>query len=130
VPSRFWKARPGPEEVSRLRHAVASYAAEHGMGESTIEDLTLAVSELVTNAVVPAFPDGEPPDGSICVMATVAGDEMIVRVVDDGRGMLPRVDSPGAGLGLSIAGAIARRMVVEHPARGGTEVRMTFGAAS
>ena len=49
-----------------------------------------------------------------------------LRVVDDGVGLSPRVDSPGAGLGLAIAGKVAKRMVVETPQRGGTEVRMTF----
>jgi anti-sigma regulatory factor (Ser/Thr protein kinase) len=123
--SNHWKAKPGAREVSRLRREVAAYAAEHGLGRETIDDLTLAVSEVVTNAILHAYPDGD-GEGDITVMATVAGDELIVRVVDQGRGFQPRIDSPGAGLGLAIAGRVARRMVVEHPARGGTEVRMTF----
>jgi anti-sigma regulatory factor (Ser/Thr protein kinase) len=105
-----------------------AYAADQGIGRDVVDDIALAVSEVVTNAVIHAYP--EPGDGSITVMATVNGDEVTLRIVDDGIGMRPRVDSPGAGLGLAIAGRVSRRMVVEHPERGGTEVRMTFSAAA
>jgi serine/threonine-protein kinase RsbW len=125
--SHHWKSEPRPEEISRLRHEVVEYAAEQGLDGELISDIALAVSEVVTNAVLHAFPQG---DGSITVMATVNGDEVTVRIVDDGIGMRPRIDSPGAGLGLSIAGQLSRRMVVECPDRGGTEVRMTFERAA
>jgi stage II sporulation protein AB (anti-sigma F factor) len=123
--SHYWKAHPGPEEVSRIRHAIADYTRSQGLSHEVVDDVSLAVSEVVSNAVVHAFPDGR-SDGEITIMATLNGEELTVRVVDDGVGLSPRVDSPGAGLGLAIAGKVARRMVVECPQRGGTEVRMTF----
>ena len=126
--SQHWKSEPRPEEISRLRREVVEYAAEHGLDRALIGDIALAVSEVVTNAVLHAFP--EPGGGSITVMATINGDEVTLRIVDDGIGMRPRLDSPGAGLGLSIAGQVSRRMVVECPERGGTEVRMTFSPAA
>ncbi len=99
------------------------------MEASKVQDMAIAVSEVVSNAVLHAFPqDG--CDGTITVMATVNGGEVTIRVVDDGVGLRPRSDSPGAGLGLAIASSVARRMVVERPERGGTEVRMTFAACS
>jgi serine/threonine-protein kinase RsbW len=125
--SHHWKTEPRPEEISRLRHELVEYAADQGLDRPLIDDIALAVSEVVTNAVLHAFPNSD--GGSITVMATVNGGEVTLRIVDDGVGMRPRLDSPGAGLGLSIAGQVARRMVVEHPERGGTEVRMTFGGA-
>jgi anti-sigma regulatory factor (Ser/Thr protein kinase) len=125
--SHFWKASPGPAEVTRIRHAVAAYTAEQGVPPDVVQDVALAVTEVVANAVVHAYPNGA--DGTITVMATVNGNELTVRVVDDGVGLTPRVESPGAGLGLAIAGRVARRMVVETPDRGGTEVRMTFATA-
>jgi anti-sigma regulatory factor (Ser/Thr protein kinase) len=128
--SQHWSARPGAEEVARLRHAVVDYAASQGVRPERVQDLAIAVSEVVTNAVMHAYPADGRPDGLITVMATVNGDEMTVRVVDDGVGLRPRSDSPGAGLGLAIASSVARRMVVERPERGGTEVRMTFAACS
>ena len=125
--SQHWRARPGAEEVSRLRHAVVDYAASQGVQPQQVQDVGIAVSEVVTNAVLHAYP-ADDPDGTITVMATVNGDEVTVRVVDDGVGLRPRSDSPGAGLGLAIASSVSRRMVVERPERGGTEVRMTFAA--
>jgi serine/threonine-protein kinase RsbW/stage II sporulation protein AB (anti-sigma F factor) len=124
--SQYWKAGADPEEVRRIRHALADYAADQGVARPVVDDLSLAISEIVSNAVVHAFPDRD--DGTITVMATVNGGEMTVRVVDDGVGLQARMDSPGAGLGLAIAGRVADRMVVEHPSHGGTEVRMTFAA--
>jgi two-component sensor histidine kinase len=100
------------------------------MPSSTVSDVALAVSEIVTNAVVHGYPNGREGEGNITVMATVTADEVIVRVIDDGVGVRPRFDSPGAGLGIAIAGRVARRFVIEHPQRGGTEVRMTFAAAA
>jgi two-component sensor histidine kinase len=127
--SHYWKAAPGPREVGRLRHAVREYTASQGVAPALVHDVALAVSEVVSNAVVHAFPAGA-EDGSIMVTATVNGNEVTVRVVDDGIGLTPRVDSPGAGLGLAIAGKVARQMVVERPQRGGTEVRLTFREAA
>jgi serine/threonine-protein kinase RsbW len=128
VASHHWKSEPRPEEISRLRHEVVEYAVDNGLEPDLVSDIALAVSEVVTNAVLHAFPEAR--DGSITVMATINGDEVTLRIVDDGIGMRPRLDSPGAGLGLSIAGQVARRMVVERPERGGTEVRMTFARAA
>ncbi len=100
------------------------------MQPERVQDLAIAVSEVVTNAVMHAYPAEDEVGGTITVMATVNGDEVTVRVVDDGVGLRPRSDSPGAGLGLAIASSVARRMVVERPERGGTEVRMTFAACT
>ena len=124
--SHYWKASPGAHEVPRIRHELCAYAASQGVSPTLVEEVALAVTEVVANAVVHAYPDETRDDGEIMVTATVNGEELTVRVVDDGIGLMPRVDSPGAGLGLAIAGKVARRMVVERPSRGGTEVRMTF----
>ena len=60
----------------------------------------LAVSEAVTNAVVHAYVGAEQP-GEVRVDAPRrATTDVLVTVSDDGCGMVPRLDSPGLGVGL------------------------------
>ena len=47
-------------------------------------------------------------------------------VTDDGRGMQPRTDSPGLGLGLPTIGRLAALVDLREPPGGGTELTMTF----
>ncbi|MGI8622749.1 MAG: ATP-binding protein [Solirubrobacteraceae bacterium] len=124
-----WTSKPRSEDIARLRRAVAAYAVGHGLARQRVDDVKLAVSEIVSNAVVHAYRDGG--DGTITVVASVDGrGAMIVRVADDGLGLSPRADSPGAGLGLIIARQVADRLEIERPQRGGTAVRLTFAAAA
>ena len=63
--------------------------------------LVLAVTELLHNAAEHAFPDGEP--GTIELVAERTGDDLVVRVRDDGRGLPEGFDPAGSdGLGLQI----------------------------
>jgi anti-sigma regulatory factor (Ser/Thr protein kinase) len=111
-----------------MRRAVRDYAREIGLDEPIVQDLTLAVSEIVANAVVHAYRDGG--DGAITLTAETCGDGMRVRITDDGMGLSPRTDSPGAGLGLVIAGNIADRVEIDRPVDGGTAVCLTFATAA
>ena len=63
--------------------------------------LVLAVTELLHNAAEHAFPDGEP--GSIQLLAERDGDDLVVRVRDNGKGLPEGFDPAGSdGLGLQI----------------------------
>ena len=63
--------------------------------------LVMAVTELLHNAAEHAFSDGEP--GSIVLAAERDGDDLVVRVWDDGRGLPPEFDpAASSGLGLQI----------------------------
>jgi PAS domain S-box-containing protein len=54
--------------------------------------------------------------------------ELVVTVVDDGRGMQPRADSPGLGLGLPTIASLTTSMDMHAPPGGGTALTMTFAA--
>ena len=92
--------------------------------------LVLAVTELLHNAAEHAFPDGEP--GTIELVAERDGDDLVVRVTDDGRG-LPEGFDPAAseGLGLQIVltlvvGELGGTLAMGPSAgRPGTEVVLT-----
>ncbi|HEX2075739.1 MAG TPA: histidine kinase N-terminal domain-containing protein [Geodermatophilus sp.] len=82
--------------------------------------LVLAVTELLHNAAEHAFPDGEP--GSIELVAERNGDDLVVRVRDDGTGV-PEDFDPEASDGLGLQ--IVRTLVTSE--LGGT---LTIGAPS
>jgi serine/threonine-protein kinase RsbW/stage II sporulation protein AB (anti-sigma F factor) len=71
-----------------------------------------------------AYPNGKP--GAMQVSATMVSDELSVAVRDWGRGIRPRPDSPGLGLGLSLIAALADTVQLGHDTAEHTEVRMTF----
>ncbi len=60
------------------------------------------------------------------VVASMGEDALIVLVRDWGRGIRPRPDSPGLGLGLSLIAALAESVQLGHDGKEHTEVRMTF----
>jgi anti-sigma regulatory factor (Ser/Thr protein kinase) len=118
--------RAVPEHVGEARRAVADYARRHGASDA--EAIALAVSEVVTNAVLHAYIE-RPEPGDIEVTALRHPcDGLEVRVCDDGRGMKPRPDSPGMGVGLPLAATLAEEFEVEARPGGGTRIRMVFAA--
>jgi anti-sigma regulatory factor (Ser/Thr protein kinase) len=116
------------DQVKLARRDVVAYAREHGAVDP--DGIALAVSEAVTNAVVHAYVD-VPEPGAVEVTAEVHDDNGLeIQVCDDGRGMAPRLDSPGLGVGLPIVAEIAQRFKVETRPTGGTAVRMFFAVRS
>jgi len=60
------------------------------------------------------------------VVASMQGETLTVLVRDWGRGIRPRPDSPGLGLGLSLIAALAESVQLGHGGKQRTEVQMTF----
>ncbi len=122
-----WRVPAAPEHLRELRAGVLAFAGSHDLPDDRLADIALAVTEAATNAVLHAFVDQEP--GTVRVVAEAGPGELRVRVIDDGRGMQPRPDSPGLGLGLPTIAKLAERMDVLEGEHGrGTEVAMTFAA--
>lgn len=119
-----WELPAEPASVTAARANLRSFAEAHGVRAEEVIDLMLAVTEAVTNAVIHAFIGREP--GRVRVQVTTGADELTVVVTDDGRGMQPRADSPGLGLGLPTIGRLASLVDLREPPGGGTELSMTF----
>jgi serine/threonine-protein kinase RsbW len=114
-----------PHSVAAVRATVSKYAARHT--KAAVDDVALAVSEALNNAVIHAYVGRKP--GTVHVVAfRTTGNSLVVSVSDNGRGMRPRPDSPGAGLGLTIMAATADALRIEQPRSGGTRVSMRFDA--
>jgi len=116
------------ENIAVLRHILGGVGDALALDPDVLADLKLAVSEACTNAVVHAYDDGEPGLLDLEVSTLSAGVEVVVR--DHGRGMAPRDDSPGLGVGLPLMAGLAASLELTNRADGGTEVRMSFGSQS
>jgi len=123
VPVSFEATFPAtPSGVGAMRRDVAAFAGRAGMDADDVADVSLAVSEAATNAVVHAY---RASAGHLRVRAHVDGAELIVVVCDTGSGMAPRDDSPGLGLGMPLMASVTTRFNVVSGGAG-TEVHMAF----
>lgn len=112
------------ENIAIVRHAFGALGETWGVHEQTLSDIRLAVTEACTNVVVHAYPEGE--EGPLEVRAERIDGELEIAVRDQGRGILPRHDSPGLGLGLPLIASLAENVQLGHDPNEHTEVRMTF----
>jgi len=101
---------------------------------ATATPLVMAITELLQNAAEHAFPDGEP--GAIELVAERDGDDLVVRVRDDGMGLPEDFDLAASdGLGLQIVrtlitGELGGGLEMGSTAAGhGTEVVLTLPGA-
>jgi serine/threonine-protein kinase RsbW len=111
------------ENVAVVRHAFGGLGDVLGVPDQTLSDIKLAVTEACTNVVVHAYPGGE---GPLAVRARIDERVLTVVVADDGRGISPRPDSPGLGLGLPLIATLAESLELGTGPTDQTEVRMTF----
>jgi anti-sigma regulatory factor (Ser/Thr protein kinase) len=113
-----------PETVPVVRRALSAVAASAGAAGERLDEIRLAVSEALTNAVVHAYRNGEV--GRLHVTAAVASDELWVLIGDDGRGLHAWNESQGLGIGLSLISGLSDDFAIVTRASGGTEVQMRF----
>ena len=125
MPSASWTTSAYAENVAFFRRMVAEFVCANGIEEPQLTDVRLVISEAVTNVVMHAFGDRAEP-GDVTVTASVTDRDLAIVVRDDGRGMSPRQDSPGSGLGLALIRRIADGFEHRVPPGGGTELRMCF----
>jgi serine/threonine-protein kinase RsbW len=112
------------ENVAVVRHAFGGFAEALAVDEQTLADIKLAVTEACTNVVIHAY---ERDDiGDLEVDATIDDERLTVVIRDNGRGIVPRPDSPGLGLGLPLIATLAETLELGKDSAEHTEVRMTF----
>jgi len=114
-----------PPAVSRIRRDVCEAARGCGVPDSALPQIRLAVSEAATNVVLHAYRDGLPA-GDVRVVLKQLHGCVDVNIRDDGVGMSPRDDSPGAGLGLGLMAHAADRCVITSAPGEGTDVLLRF----
>lgn len=105
------------------RSALRAFLLARGVDPPAFSDVLLALSEVVTNAVVHGYREAT---GEVAIAADHRGDTLLLSVADEGTGMAPRHDSPGLGLGLPLVTRVAEQVEIEAPDGGGTHVTMSF----
>lgn len=126
MPRADWSALALAENVPRIREGVLEFLEAIGIADARAEDIRIALTEAVANAVMHAYRRDMQP-GSVHVSASADGDWIELRVIDQGIGSGPRKDSPGLGLGLSLIRRLADQTELRLPPNGhGTEVWMRF----
>lgn len=113
-----------PENVAVVRHAFGGLAEALDVDEQALADIKLAITEACTNVVIHAYDEDE--EGALEVDAAVDGRLLKVVIRDRGRGIVPRPDSPGLGLGLPLIATLAESLELDSDGSDQTEVRMTF----
>jgi serine/threonine-protein kinase RsbW len=114
-----------PQAVGELRRAVAAYAKALGASEAASEAVKLAVSEALTNVVVHAYVNEQP--GAMILEAWLDDEGyLLVLVSDEGVGMVPRTDSPGLGVGMSLMAQMADDVRVISRQSRGTMLSLRF----
>jgi anti-sigma regulatory factor (Ser/Thr protein kinase) len=115
-----------PREVGPLRRWVQEVCVTTGASRDLCRDIVLAASEALTNVVMHAYVGREQP-GEMRIRARVAEQRLLLEVEDDGIGIRPRIDSPGAGMGLVLIASLAAELEFGRgPGGRGALVRMAF----
>lgn len=118
-----------PESVAVARQMVRGLVDALEWGEESRTDISIAVTEACTNAVLHAYPGDT--EGEYEVHAWAEPERLVVAVRDHGGGIVPSVTSPTAGLGLGLPLMLAIGDEVTFSNDDGmTEVRMTFSPGS
>jgi serine/threonine-protein kinase RsbW len=100
-----------PEYITLCRLALTGISRLRPLGDETLADLKLALTEACSNAVRHAYGNGA---GSVDIRYELHPDRLVIEVVDDGAGFDP-AEPPGdpgdelaeGGLGIAIIRSIA-----------------------
>jgi anti-sigma regulatory factor (Ser/Thr protein kinase) len=120
-----FRAAAEPAALGPLRDALGAFLDEAGADEQLRADVMLAVSEAANNVLLHAYRTCARP-GAIRIAATAGAERIEVTIEDDGGGLAPRPDSPGAGLGLPLMAQLTDALDVKRRPDGGTRVAMAW----
>jgi serine/threonine-protein kinase RsbW len=113
------------DNVAMVRHELGVALDAVGIDAARRDDIALVIAEAASNAVLHAYPP--PVPGLLFVDAGLTGRNLLLRVCDCGRGMAPRTDSPGLGIGLSLISRLADGVeIAPNRSVGGTRVSAVF----
>ena len=116
-----WVTTSDVTRVGGVRRSVVAFAGEHGVPDAVLTDLGIALSEIVTNAML----HGDAAD-TLTGAVDVADDAVTVAVRGAGVGMASPADGPATRMGIVIVAALADGVRVGPTDDASREVSMTF----
>lgn len=120
-----------PANVAFARVAVAAFAAQLDFTLNDLEEIKVAVSEAVANAIIHGY--GQSPHGIVRVSVTIVGNSLEIKVEDNGKGiddvrkaLQPAfsTDAERMGLGFVFMQSFMDRLRVDSSRGKGTRVTM------
>ena len=120
-----------PEYITLCRLALTGISRLRPLGDETLADLKLALTEATSNSVRHAYGD---EDGHVEISFQLWEDRLVVEVSDDGAGFDPSTDESGrsvdeelseGGLGIAIIRSIADELEIGTGPSGGSRLRFT-----
>lgn len=121
----FERREARPQSIAQLRHVVTRFAAAAGAPSRQLEDIALAVSEALTNAVVHAYPDVRRP-GQMAVHASAHDRVLEILVSDEGVGMAAEAPMATGGLGYTLMAHVSDELAVRGSPGWGVRTHLTF----
>lgn len=115
-----------PEYITLCRLALTGLSRLRPLGDETLADLKLALTEACTNSIKHAYEGGE---GVVQITYELNGDTLAIEVSDEGRGFDHEPDAAAGdelsegGLGIAIIQAIADEFEVGPRDGGGSRLR-------
>jgi len=117
-----------PEYITLSRLALTGLSRVRPLGEETLADLKLAITEACSNSVRHAYPDG---DGMVEIAFELSASSLSVEVADSGEGFEPSDHTALAadgeltegGLGIAIIRSIADELEIGARDGGGSRLR-------
>lgn len=76
------------ENLEKIEQVSSKIASDAGFAESTVDDISIALTELVNNAIHHANKDN--PYKKVTVVFTVGKDKLTISVRDEGNGFSPK----------------------------------------
>ena len=115
-----------PEYITLGRLALTGLSRLRPVGDETLADLKLALTEACSNSVRHAYGESE---GLVEISFELHPDRLVIEVADDGGGFDPAVERAGAtlaegGLGIAIIRAVADELEIgARPTGQGSRLR-------
>lgn len=117
------------DNIGLARVTVASFAAQLDFTLSEIEEIKVAVSEAVSNAIIHGYQD---TGGTIEIELTIEGQKLIIEIRDYGQGIanIEQACEPSyttadrMGLGLVFIDSFMDKLKIDSALEEGTMVRM------